>query len=135
LGDSECNDVTVPSGTMFQQKYPQGLTKPHLPTILNASEWTLELRHGLERFSLEAYLDTYLRECDAIRTLHGYVGGLFDYLETKVSLPSCLQGVSQLQLIVLIREYVNFMTTMLRSTWNMLCLSSTVTLVQRNSTS
>lgn len=108
-----------------------------LVNFLKHSLWTPELEHALEKFSFGAFLDRAIVD-GSIGDGHLWRGSqakkFFDYLGAHVSLPS-RQSKYQLQLITSVRKKLNFITIMPPSTWNMLCLPSTATPVQRNSTS
>lgn len=98
-----------------------------------------ELKHAFEKFSLGAFLDgVMIMNPDATNT-SGWRGiiahNFFDYLEANVSLPSSRPRCQLLGLIMSVRKNLNFIAIIPPSTCNMLCIASTVTPVQRNSTS
>jgi hypothetical protein len=109
---------------------------------LKHSIWTLELQQALEAFSLSSYLNWF--DCD-FKTRDDFELGLdrdfsydnfpeefLHYLEYKVSEP-CGQTKFQLQLLILNRENLTFITTICCVTWSMLILPSTISQLERNS--
>jgi hypothetical protein len=80
---------------------------------LKHSLWTPELEHALENFSFGAFLDRVVVDGiieDGRPWRRSQENKFFDYLEAHVSLPS---RQSKLQLIMLVRKNLNFITIML----------------------
>jgi hypothetical protein len=98
---------------------------------LRGSSWTLELEHALKLFSLGTVLDKLTQQVGWSH--RDCAEEFFDCLEANVRIPSS-QINCQLQLIILTRKKLNFITIMPAYTWSMLCLPSIVTQVQRSST-
>jgi hypothetical protein len=105
---------------------------------LEQSIWTFELEHALEVFSLSTYLncvdyrDPSKAELDHLFHYDNFTETFLRYLEHKVS-KSCSQTKFQLQLLILIRENLNFISTIYCVTWNMLTLPSIIPQLERNS--
>jgi len=98
--------------------------------------WTPELECALERFSISKYLDC-CDDCDEDERVWVWAPSLIftdvflNYLEQRVSNPIKYQ----LQLLILIRENLTFITTIPSVIWNMPHLPSTIPPVERNSPS
>ena len=92
---------------------------------LEHSIWTPELEHALERFSLPTYLNWFDYNYTADDEHYWWVGHFpekfLSYLEGKVSIPAI-----KIQLLMVIRENLTFITTIACVIWSMLCLPSTV---------
>ena len=104
---------------------------------LENSIWNIELERALEVFSLSTYLNVI--DCE-VKTeidrgpwdLNDFPEKFLHYLECKVSNP-CSQTKFRLQLLILIREHLTFITTICCVTWSMSILLSTNPYLERNS--
>ena len=107
---------------------------------LEQSTWNFELEHALEVFSLPTYLnrldyrDPSNDELDHLFCYDNFPETFLRFLEYKVSKP-CSQTKFQLQLLILIRENLTFISTIYCATWTMLTLPSTIPQLERNSAS
>jgi hypothetical protein len=81
---------------------------------LEASIWTFELEHALEVFSLSTYLNwfdyDFKEDVDHFHWYGHFPVEFLHYLECQVSKP-CSQTIVELQLLILIRENLTFITT------------------------
>ena len=107
---------------------------------LENSIWTLELEHALEVFSLSTYLN-WLDYDFEYHNDDGFSRRIFPkeflhYLKSQVSKPST-QTKLQLQLLILNRESLTFITTTCWVTRSILTpsLPSTIPQLERNSAS
>ena len=106
------------------------------PKFLAGLLWTPELECALERFSISKYLDC-CDDCDEYEKDwlwnpgHIFTDVFLNYLEQRVSNPIKYQ----LQLLILIRENLTFITTIPCVIWNTPHLPSEIPPVERNSPS
>jgi len=78
---------------------------------LERSIWTFELEHALEMFSLSTYLNWFDYNYPGFECWYArFPEEFLHYLECQVSKP-CSQTVFQLQLLILTREHLTFITT------------------------
>jgi len=106
---------------------------------LEHSIWTIELEHALEVFSLSNYLNWFDYEFEDLKNYWlsvriDFPEKFLHYLEHKVSEP-CSQTEFQLQLLILDRENLTFITTICCVIWITLTLPSTISQLGRNSAS
>jgi len=111
---------------------------------LEHSIWTSELEHAIEAFSLSAYLNwlDYNFKPESIhdtmivwyKLYNAFPEEFLHYLESQVSNPHS-QSKFELQLLILIRENLTFITTICCVTWSTLTLPSRIPQLERNSAS
>jgi len=108
---------------------------------LERSIWTSELEHAIEAFSLPAYLnwlDYNFKQESIYDTVNVWYNAFpeefLHHLECKVSNPYS-QSKFELQLLILIRENLTFITTICCVTWSTLTLPSRIPQLERNSAS
>jgi len=107
---------------------------------LEHSIWTIELEHAIEVFSLPNYLNWFDYKLEDVKDdtwlldRTDFPENFLRYLEHKVSEP-CSQTEFQLQLLILDRENLTFITTICCVIWSILPLPSTNPQLEKNSNS
>jgi hypothetical protein len=105
---------------------------------MDVSLWTPGLEYAIERFSISAYLD-WFDDLDGTEGEKNWVwdpeasfpDNFLNYLEDLVSNP-WRKTKYQLQLLILIRGNLTFITIIPYVIWNTLHLPSAIPLVERN---